>query len=78
MFYGEAAGNPANKTLAQRGINAKRAAVVIAQRALTEYLEGIVLVGATLVKDSVLQNDVIVSTGYWLCQRKPGCASGIQ
>ena len=62
MFYGEAAGNPANKTLAQRGINAKRAAVVIAQRALTEYLEGIVLVGATLVKDSVLQNDVIVST----------------
>ena len=62
MFYGEAAGNPAHKTLAQRGINAKRAAVTIAQRALTEYLEGIVIVGATLVKDSIMQNDVIVST----------------
>jgi hypothetical protein len=40
---------------------AKRAAVVTAQRSLVEYLEGFALVGDTLVKDGVVQYDVIRS-----------------
>ena len=62
MFYGEGAGNPEHKTPAQRELMAKRAAVVTAQRAMTEYLEGFLLVGVTLVKDAMAQNDVILST----------------
>lgn len=61
MFYGEAAGNPKH-TGAQRELMAKRAAVVTAQRALAEYLEGFLLVGVTLVKDSMAENDVVLST----------------
>jgi hypothetical protein len=41
---------------------AKRAAVVTAQRALVEYLEGFLLVGVTLVKDGMAENDIILST----------------
>ncbi len=62
MFYGEAVGNPIHKSPAQRELMAKRAAVVTAQRALMEYIEGFVLVGVTLVKDGMAENDVIVST----------------
>lgn len=62
VFYGEGAGNPEHKTPAQRELMAKRAAVVTAQRALMEYLEGFLLVGVTLVKDGMAQNDVILST----------------
>ncbi len=61
MFYGQAAGNPKH-TGSQRGLLAQRAAVLDAQRAMAEYLEGFVIVGVTLVKDSMLQDDVILST----------------
>uniref|UniRef100_C6DZB7 Lipoprotein n=1 Tax=Geobacter sp. (strain M21) TaxID=443144 RepID=C6DZB7_GEOSM len=61
MFYGEAVGNPDHRTPAQREQMAKRAAVVTAQRALAEYLEGFALVGDTLVKDGMGQYDVIRS-----------------
>ena len=62
LFYGEAVGNPEHRIPAQREINAKRAAVVTAQRALAEYLEGFALVGDTQVKDGMVQYDVIRST----------------
>lgn len=61
LFYGEAVGNPDHRTPAQRELMAKRAAVVTAQRALVEYLEGFALVGDTLVKDGMAQYDVIRS-----------------
>lgn len=61
LFYGEAAGNPEHRTIGQRSLMAKRAAVVTAQRALMEYLEGFVLVGATVVGDGMIQADLIVS-----------------
>ena len=61
LFYGEAVGNPDHRTFAQREQMAKRAAVVTAQRALAEYLEGFALVGDTLVKDGMVQYDVIRS-----------------
>jgi hypothetical protein len=61
LFYGEAVANPDHKTPAQREQMAKRAAVVTAQRSLVEYLEGFALVGDTLVKDGVVQYDVIRS-----------------
>ncbi|BCG46147.1 hypothetical protein GEOBRER4_n0932 [Citrifermentans bremense] len=61
LFYGEAVGNPEMKSQAQREMMAKRAAVVVAQRSLAEYLNGFALVGDTLVKDGVLQSDSIRS-----------------
>lgn len=61
LFYGEAVGNPAHSTPAQREMMAKRAAVVVAQRALAEYLEGFALVSDTFVKDGMGQYDVIRS-----------------
>lgn len=62
VFYGEAVGNPDHRSAAQRELMAKRAAVVTAQRSLMEYLEGFVLVGVTLVKDGMIQDDLVVST----------------
>jgi len=61
LFYGEAVGNPDHTTPAQREQMAKRGAVVIAQRSLLEYLEGFAMVGDTLVKDGMVQYDVIRS-----------------
>lgn len=61
LFYGEGVGNPDHKTAAQREMMAKRAAVVTAQRALLEYLEGFTMVGTTLVKDGMAMDDLIVS-----------------
>ena len=62
IFYGEAVGNAnPNLSAAQREMGAKRAAVVTAQRAVAEYLNGFALVGDTLVKDGVLESDVIRS-----------------
>lgn len=61
LFYGEAVGNPDHRTVAQREQMAKRAAVVTAQRSLVEYLEGFAMVGDTLVKDGMVQYDVIRS-----------------
>lgn len=62
LFYGEAvaSANP-NLSQAQREMGAKRAAVVTAQRAVAEYLNGFALVGDTLVKDGVLESDLIRS-----------------
>jgi hypothetical protein len=57
LFYGEAAANPEHKTPAQKELMAKRAAVVLAQRAAAEYLTGCALVGSTSVKDVMAQND---------------------
>lgn len=59
LFYGEAVGNPKHRTQTQRETMAKRAAVVVAQRAMAEYLEGFVIVGDTMVKDGMVQYDVI-------------------
>lgn len=61
MFYGEAVANPNHKTEAQRAVMAKRAAIVTAQRAMVEYLEGFLLVGVTMVKDAMVQDDIILS-----------------
>jgi hypothetical protein len=61
LFYGQAAGNPKH-TGSQREIMTIRAAELAAQRALAEYLEGFLLVGVTLVKDGMAQDDVILST----------------
>lgn len=61
LFYGEAVGNPDHRTPAQREQMAKRAAVVTAQRALAEYVEGFALVGDTLVRDGMAQYDIIRS-----------------
>jgi hypothetical protein len=61
IFYGEAVGNPDHKSAAQRELMAKRAAVVTAQRSMMEYLEGFSMVGVSLVKDGMAQDDLIVS-----------------
>jgi len=63
LFFGESVGNPNhNLTAAQREMGAKRAAVVVAQRAVAEYLTGFALIGDSLVKEGVLESDVIRST----------------
>lgn len=59
VFYGEAVGNPEHQTLSQREMMAKRAAVVMAQAALIEYLEGFALVSDTLVKDATAKYSVV-------------------
>ncbi|MCM0083629.1 hypothetical protein L4X63_18750 [Geomonas sp. Red32] len=61
VFYGEAVGNPDARTPAQREMGAKRAAVVLAQRSVAEYLNGFALVGDTSVKDGMLQYDSVRS-----------------
>ncbi|MDD2366141.1 MAG: hypothetical protein PHN84_08260 [Desulfuromonadaceae bacterium] len=61
LFYGQAAGNPKHSN-PKRALAAKRAAVVIAQRAALEYLENVLVVGVTNVKDCMVQDDVVVST----------------
>lgn len=61
LFSGEGVGNPDARTQAQRELGAKRAAVVVAQRAVVEYINGFALVGDTLVKDGMQQYDTIRS-----------------
>lgn len=62
LFYGEGIGNT-NPSLSQtqKEMLTKRAAVVVAQRAVAEYMNGFTIVGDTLVKDGVLQYDTIRS-----------------
>lgn len=62
LFYGEAVGNSGARTPLQRELGAKRAAEVVAQRAVAEYLNGFTLVGDTLVKDGILEHDSLRST----------------
>lgn len=59
LFYGEAVGNPSHRNPAQREQMAKRAAVVVAQRAMVEYLEGFALVGDIQVKDGSITRTVV-------------------
>ena len=59
VFYGEAVGNPEHQTLAQREMMAKRAAVVMAQTVLVEYLEGFALVSDSLVENAMTKYNVI-------------------
>jgi hypothetical protein len=61
LFYGEGVGNPEHKTPAQRELMAKRAAVVVAQRAVAEYLEGFALTSDTLVDQGMTVRDIIRS-----------------
>jgi hypothetical protein len=62
LFFGEAIGNPGHRTPAQRELMAKRASVVLAQRAAAEYLEGCSLVGNTSVKDVMRRNADVRTT----------------
>lgn len=48
-----------SKSAAQRRLTAKRAATALAYRKLAEVLEGVAVVGDTLVKDAELQYDVV-------------------
>lgn len=59
LVYGEGYGNPDHKNLAQRAGMAKMAATAVAQKALAEYLEGFALVGNSVVRDRVTENEVI-------------------
>ena len=61
LFAGEAVGNPNAVSPAQREQGAKRAAEVMAQRSVAEYLNGFALVGDTLVKDGMLEYDSVRS-----------------
>lgn len=61
LFYGEGLAKPEH-TGSQRELMAKRAAVVQAQRALVEYLQGFAIVGDTLVKDGMAQYDIVKSS----------------
>lgn len=62
LFYGEGMAGPQHTHPAQREMMAKRAAVVTAQRALAEYLNGFAIVGDTLVKDGMAQYDIVRSS----------------
>ncbi len=57
LFYGEAVGNPDHRTPAQKEMMAKRAAVVMAQRAIAEYLVGFALAGETNVDSLMGKSD---------------------
>ncbi|WP_353683648.1 hypothetical protein V4D30_07135 [Thermodesulfovibrio sp. 3907-1M] len=54
------------KTPAQRRLTAERAATALAYRQLAEILEGVAVVGDTLVRDAELQYDVVrtAATGF--------------
>ncbi len=62
LFYGEGLAGPNHTHPSQREMMAKRAAVVMAQRSLAEYLQGFAIVGDTLVKDGMAQYDVVRSS----------------
>lgn len=61
LFYGEGVAK-ADHSGSQRELMAKRAAVVQAQRALVEYLQGFAIVGDTLVRDGMTQYDIVRSS----------------
>lgn len=50
---------PDSRSPGQRRLTAERAATVLAYRQLAEFLEGVAVVGDTLVKDAELQYDVV-------------------
>ncbi|MBF0330251.1 MAG: hypothetical protein HQL10_13950 [Nitrospirae bacterium] len=59
LVFAEGLPLPTAKSPAQRRLTATRAATVMAYRQLTEFLEGVAIVGDTLVKDAELQYDVV-------------------
>jgi hypothetical protein len=61
LFYGEGVGNPDARTPAQREQGAKRAAEVVAQRAVAEYVKGFAIVGDTLVQEGMQRYDSVRS-----------------
>lgn len=59
LFAGEAVGNPQHVNPAQREVMAKRAAVITAQRAVAEFMEGFAIASETSVDQGVLIRDSI-------------------
>lgn len=59
LVAGEGLPSATAKTPAQRRLTAERAAIVNAYRQLAEILEGIAVVGDTLVKDAELKYDIV-------------------
>ncbi|MDP2168618.1 MAG: hypothetical protein Q8J64_09850 [Thermodesulfovibrionales bacterium] len=59
LVIGEGLPSASSKSPAQKRLTAERAATAIAYRALAEMLEGVAVVGDTLVKDAELQYDVV-------------------
>jgi len=59
MVVAEGLPSATAKTPAQRRITAERAATALAYRQLAEFLEGVAVVGDTLVKDAELQYDIV-------------------
>lgn len=59
LVVAEGLPQPNAKTQAQKRLTAERAATTLAYRQLAEILEGVAVVGDTLVKDAELQYDVV-------------------
>ncbi|WP_203473497.1 hypothetical protein [Dissulfurispira thermophila] len=59
LVMAEGLPSPMAKSSAQKRLTAERAATALAYRQLAEILEGVAVVGDTLVKDAELQYDVV-------------------
>lgn len=59
LVMSEGLPSPNAKSPAQKRLTAERAATALAYRQLAEILEGVAVVGDTLVKDAALQYDVV-------------------
>jgi len=59
LIAAEGLPSPNARTPGQKRLTAERAATVLAYRQLAEFLEGVAVVGDTLVKDAELQYDVV-------------------
>lgn len=59
LVFAEGLPSPNARTKAQKRLQAQRAATVLAYRQLAEFLDGVAVVGDTLVKDAELQYDVV-------------------
>ncbi|GER92373.1 hypothetical protein A45J_0088 [hot springs metagenome] len=59
LVMAEGLPSPTAKSSAQKRLTAERAATALAYRQLAEILEGVAVVGDTLVKDAELQYDVV-------------------
>ncbi len=61
LVYAEGLPSAAASSPAQRRLTAERAAEVLAYRKLAEFLDGVAVVGDSVVKDDALQYDVVRS-----------------
>lgn len=59
LVFAEGLPSPTAKSKAQKRLTAQRAATTLAYRQLAEFLDGVAIVGDTLVKDAELQYDVV-------------------